>query len=163
MSARPRWILLALEDLYRPTVSVEFGAWYLASQLAHFGGDTFEALAAYNAGAGPVARWRAADPDLFVEQIDYSETRSYVRQVYLHHAVYRSLLGGGPQQGWSLHRERALVGLTLDESFGVSGLGVAVDDLARGRALVATLFVGGPGADGPLPGERLSLPDPRGG
>ena len=75
-------------DLDKPTVAVEFGAWYLANQLRAFGGDPFRALAAYNAGATPVARWNASDPDLFVERIDYPETRNYVREVYLHHAIY---------------------------------------------------------------------------
>jgi len=50
-------------------------------------------LAAYNAGASPVARWNASGPDLFVECIDYPETRNYVREVYPHHAIYRRLLG----------------------------------------------------------------------
>ncbi len=83
------------DDLYRPAVAVEFGAWYLANQLSTFGGDPYRALAAYNAGAGPIPRWAAGDPDLFLERIDYSETRSYVRQVYLHHALYRRLQNNG--------------------------------------------------------------------
>lgn len=81
------------DDLYRPYTAVEFGAWYLANQLSSFGGDPFRGLAAYNAGAGPIPRWVADDPDLFVERIDYSQTRSYVRQIYLHYAIYRSLAG----------------------------------------------------------------------
>jgi soluble lytic murein transglycosylase len=82
------------DDLHLPPVAVRFGAWYLANQLAKFGGDPFRALAAYNAGAGPVARWATGDPDLFVERIDYAETKNYVRLLYLHHALYRSLYGG---------------------------------------------------------------------
>lgn len=82
------------ERLHQPATSVRFGTWYLAQQLGSFDGDPFLALAAYNAGAGPVARWEAADPDLFVENIDYPETKGYVRQIYQHHAVYRQLAGG---------------------------------------------------------------------
>ncbi len=81
------------DDLYQPAVAIEFGAWYLTNQIVRFGGDLFQAIAAYNAGAGPVPGWAAADPDLFVERIDYSETRRYVREVYLHHAIYRALAG----------------------------------------------------------------------
>lgn len=81
------------EQLFRPVVAVEFGAWYLANQLSSFGTDVYSGLAAYNAGAGPLARWTASDPDLFVERIDYSETKSYVRQIYLHHAAFRRLAG----------------------------------------------------------------------
>lgn len=87
---RPRF---APSDLDRPVVAVDFGAWYLANQLRKFGGDPFRALAAYNAGAGPISRWAAADQDLFVERIDYPETRSYVRLLYVHYAMYRELLG----------------------------------------------------------------------
>jgi soluble lytic murein transglycosylase len=43
------------------------------------------ALAAYNAGPGAVTRWRQARGDLpvdiFVEEIPYAETRTYVSRV----------------------------------------------------------------------------------
>ncbi len=81
----------APDDLYRPAVGVQFGAWYLGDQLKRFNGDPFLAIAAYNAGGGPVPRWANADPDLYVERIDYAQTRDYVRQVYLHYAIYQSL------------------------------------------------------------------------
>ncbi len=79
------------DDLHLPVVGIEFGAYYLGDQLKRFNGDAFQAVAAYNSGAGPVPRWASPDPDLFVERIDYSQTRDYVRGVYLHHAIYRSL------------------------------------------------------------------------
>lgn len=79
------------DDLYRPAVAIEFGARYLGDQLKKFGGDPFLAVAAYNAGPGPVPRWAVSDPDLFVERIDYAQTRDYVRQIYVHYDIYRSL------------------------------------------------------------------------
>jgi soluble lytic murein transglycosylase-like protein len=82
------------EQLYQPVTSVQFGTWYLATQLRSFGGNTIKALAAYNAGAGPVGRWASDDLDLFVERIDYAETKGYVRQIYLHHAIFRELGAG---------------------------------------------------------------------
>ena len=87
------WPDFSPDDLYRPVVAFEFGAWYLANQLKTFADDPFRALAAYNAGGGSIARWWKGDVDLFIEQIDYAETRKYMRKLYFHHAVYRSLAG----------------------------------------------------------------------
>jgi soluble lytic murein transglycosylase len=54
-----------------------------------------EVLAAYNAGAHRVARWRtkpgADDPELLAERIPYTETRDYVRVVQRNRALYRAL------------------------------------------------------------------------
>jgi soluble lytic murein transglycosylase len=81
-------------DLYRPMVSVRFGVWYLAEQRDRFDGDLFAALAAYNAGPGSAMRWMSAaedDTDLFIELIDYEETRRYVRLIREHFEGYRWL------------------------------------------------------------------------
>ncbi len=78
-------------DLLRPRVSLRFGAHYLGSQLELFEGDPSAALAAYNGGPGNALRWQAAtagDPDVFLETIDFSETRSYVRLVLENYALY---------------------------------------------------------------------------
>lgn len=84
--------------LYRPVVSIRFGAFYLARQLAFLGGNPVFALAAYNGGPGSALRWmannRAIDPDLFVETIDFPETRLYVHNVMENYARYRLLYGG---------------------------------------------------------------------
>ena len=79
-------------DLLRPKVSLRFGAYYLGSQLQMLGGDIPAALAAYNGGPGNATRWQAAaassDPDVFLESIDFSETRAYVELVLENYAVY---------------------------------------------------------------------------
>lgn len=88
----------AYEDLVRPYISVQFGAQYLAAQLRDFGGSPFFALAAYNGGPGNSRRWLKSnpmrDPDLFVEDIDFVETRSYVSRVAMHYDAYRYTYGG---------------------------------------------------------------------
>ncbi len=85
-------------DLLRPLVSIRFGAHYLHSQLDLFDGNLFLALAAYNGGPGNAIRWReslpAADMDLFVELIDITETRTFVKVVLENYGVYRFLYGG---------------------------------------------------------------------
>ena len=85
------------EDLYRPRESIAFGAWYLAEQMRNLGGRPLLALAAYNGGAGSVQRWTGSnfrmDPDVFVDSIDFSETRGYVRSIYQIYSWYRYLYG----------------------------------------------------------------------
>jgi soluble lytic murein transglycosylase len=85
-------------DLYRPAVAVRFGTFYLADTLARFDGNIFQALAGYNAGPGRVPDWAtgaaAADPDLFLETIDFPETQHYVRIVWENMQVYRRLYMG---------------------------------------------------------------------
>jgi soluble lytic murein transglycosylase-like protein/TolA-binding protein len=86
----------AAEELYDPSTSVGYGARYLRGQLTGFQGDVFRAVAAYNAGGGAANRWARGidDPDVYVESIGYAETREYVKSIYIHHAAYRSLVGG---------------------------------------------------------------------
>lgn len=87
------------EDLYRPKVSITFGADYLDSQRNFLDGDMLVALAAYNAGPGNAAIWwnlAEGDPDLFLEIIRYDETRNYIRGIYEVFAIYRRLYDRTP-------------------------------------------------------------------
>jgi len=81
-------------DLYRPHVSVRFGAFYLAQQRDRFEGDLYAALAAYNAGPGNGLIWKALapdDPDLFLEVIRLQEPYDYIRTISEVYAIYRLL------------------------------------------------------------------------
>ena len=86
------------DDLMRPVVSIEFGVYYLASQLNAYQGHLYPALAAYNAGGGAVSRWLrelgTEDADLFADSIPYVETNHYVHIVYENYLLYRRLYGG---------------------------------------------------------------------
>ena len=88
-------------DLLRPLVSIPFGAHYLGDQLDLFDGNLFLALAAYNGGPGNADRWQqslpTADMDLFVELMDITETRTFVKVVLENYAMYRFLYGGAAQ------------------------------------------------------------------
>jgi len=84
------------QDLYRPAISIRFGAHYLSEQLSAFEGRLAPALAAYNAGPANAGRWlqsAADDEDLFLEQISFDQTRAYVKLVTENLAAYRSLYG----------------------------------------------------------------------
>ncbi|HEX2997760.1 MAG TPA: transglycosylase SLT domain-containing protein, partial [Anaerolineales bacterium] len=83
-------------DLYRPIVSVRFGAYYLDKNRDLLDGNFYAGLAAYNAGPGNAIAWRdlaGNDPDLLLEAIRFQETRDYIRYIYEIYNTYRSLYG----------------------------------------------------------------------
>ena len=91
--AARRWGLKepARADLLRPSVNVPIGAGELKSLLERFDGQTLLATAAYNAGLGAVRRWLPAiamDADIWVENIPFNETRTYVQRVAWHSLVF---------------------------------------------------------------------------
>ncbi len=83
------------DDLFKPALSIRFGAWYLAQQSKLGSGNMVVALAAYNGGPGNALKWAKAQPafdqDLFVEDVAFSETRAYVKLVFQFHSMYASL------------------------------------------------------------------------
>ena len=78
-------------DLLDPTINVPLGAAELRTMLDRFDGMLPVALAAYNAGPGAAARWlppSARDADVWIENIPYNETRTYVQRVLWHSVVF---------------------------------------------------------------------------
>ncbi len=84
-----------VDDLYRPHVSVRFGAFYIGQRLLDMRGSAHGALAAYNGGLGNAQRWAGgsyvADSDLFTEYIDFPETEGYVKHVYGFYGAYQRI------------------------------------------------------------------------
>jgi soluble lytic murein transglycosylase len=82
------------KKLYQPETNITLGVRYLASLMQQYGKEEL-ALAAYNAGDTRVDRWLRAfgnvDMAEFVEQIPFSETRGYVKQVLSNKAHYSLL------------------------------------------------------------------------
>ena len=80
--------------LYQPDVNLQLGMVHLEDLLARQE-DPAHVLAAYNAGASRVIRWKdkagAADPEIFTDRIPYVETRDYVRIVLRNEELYRAL------------------------------------------------------------------------
>ncbi|WP_193198191.1 transglycosylase SLT domain-containing protein [Nostoc sp. MG11] len=73
-------------DLENPNDNVMLGTWYLDHTHQQYNNNSLLAIASYNAGPGNVSKWlqnlTKEDPDEFVEDIPFDETRNYVRQVF---------------------------------------------------------------------------------
>ncbi len=96
VAQRLSWPEYENSDLYKPHVNLIFGAYYFDQQLDLFEGFWPAALAAYNGGPGNAIRWyeeAGDDPDLYLETINFSETRLYLRTITSNYQVYRYLYG----------------------------------------------------------------------
>jgi len=75
------------ESLFDPPVALPLGAAYLRELLDRNSGRLALALAAYNAGSTPVARWlppKSMDADIWIENVPYAETRAYIQHILEH-------------------------------------------------------------------------------
>jgi soluble lytic murein transglycosylase-like protein len=72
---------LGVANPLNPVESIEGGARYLGQLMAEFGGNTADALAAYNAGPGAVEQYGGVPP--------YAETQSYVSKVLGYAEAYK--------------------------------------------------------------------------
>jgi soluble lytic murein transglycosylase len=93
------------DSLFDPDVAIVLGAAHLSELIDRFGGQTVVALAAYNAGPNAAARWipsQPVDADVWIENIPYNETRTYVQRIVWHNLVFNWLKSGEPQKadGW---------------------------------------------------------------
>jgi soluble lytic murein transglycosylase len=86
-------------DLRNPAANIHIGAVYLGYLMERLEAP-IPALLAYNGGINRVRRWREADSrkpggalplDLFLETVEYPETREYGRRVLAAAAVYERL------------------------------------------------------------------------
>ena len=93
-----------------PQYNIRLGDAYFGRLMDYFGGSYPLAVAAYNAGAGNVNKWLAANGDprsgavdwvSWVERIPISETRNYVQRVLENAVVYDTMhpekADGGPK------------------------------------------------------------------
>jgi soluble lytic murein transglycosylase len=93
-------------DLFEPHTNVTLGAAHLRDLVDRFDGQTVVALAGYNAGPGASQRWlpgQSIDTDVWVENIPYNETRSYVQRILWHSVVFGWLSDGRPQKADTWH------------------------------------------------------------
>ena len=85
-------------SLYDADTNIILGSAYLRQLLDKYGGQPYFAIAGYNAGPAPLARWQSQrpgmDPDFWIETISYKETRDYVARVLAFSTVYDWRLNG---------------------------------------------------------------------
>ena len=96
-----RWHLPAphRDDLFDPSIAVPLGAAYVRELLDRHDEQLSLSLAAYNAGPAAVARWlprQSIDADIWIENIPYTETRSYVQHVLEHIVAFAVVRGAEP-------------------------------------------------------------------
>jgi soluble lytic murein transglycosylase len=83
------------DNLFDPETNINLGTFYLKKLLNRFDNRVSYALAAYNAGPHRVDKWQKindiGEEDLFVENIEFSQTRNYVRKVLRNYWIYEIL------------------------------------------------------------------------
>lgn len=83
------------DDLLKPELNIEFGAFYINSMLKMFDKNMDKALAAYNGGAGNVKKWMESsfgtlEKD-FPTAITFTETQEYITKVMNSYHIYKWL------------------------------------------------------------------------
>jgi soluble lytic murein transglycosylase-like protein len=110
------------QSLRTPAVSIRLGALYLAQLLRHTHGNVVATAAAYQAGEGNVRRWQRhrelLTPAAFAEEIPYTSTRQYVRDVLADYGVYRLLEGNRAEDGLQVVQPQAAGGTVLAAASG---------------------------------------------
>jgi soluble lytic murein transglycosylase-like protein len=83
------------DDLYNADTAILFGSQYLANLFKQFPGQPQAVAGAYNGGADNLARWigrsHSNDPDRYVAEIGFSQTKDYVYKVMINFWNYQRL------------------------------------------------------------------------
>jgi len=87
-----------LTTLTNPGSNIQLGTFYLGKMLRRFGDNPILATAAYNAGPLRVEKWLPEadrlDARIWIENIPFNETRSYVRRVLVTDTIFHWRLTG---------------------------------------------------------------------
>ena len=83
------------DDLYNADTAIRFGSQYLANLFQQFPNQPQAVAGSYNGGADNLARWigrsHASDPDRYVPEIGFSQTKDYVYKVMANFWTYQRL------------------------------------------------------------------------
>ena len=84
--------------LKNPKINIELGVTYFDSLMKQFDQKICPAIIAYNAGPGSFNTWfkpeDRRDPDRFVENIPYTETKNYLKKVVSNYFYYSMIYRG---------------------------------------------------------------------
>jgi len=87
------WTYFSDDELYSPEVSIALAAQYIADLDAMFPNQPEAVIASYNGGEDNVTRWMARaksdDPERYVSEIVYGQTKDYVQKVMANYRVYQ--------------------------------------------------------------------------
>ncbi|HEY5702918.1 MAG TPA: transglycosylase SLT domain-containing protein [Gammaproteobacteria bacterium] len=99
--------------------NVILGSKYLRQMLDKYKGNMVLATAAYNAGPNRVDKWLSksgcSEPDIWIEQIPFTETRKYVSRIMFYASIY----------DWRLQREIRNVSSRMTLIPAATGLNIA--------------------------------------
>jgi soluble lytic murein transglycosylase len=81
------------DELYNPATAIQFGSRYLSNLFKKFPAQTAAVAASYNGGEDNVARWLARaktdNPDRYVPEIIFTQSKDYVYKVMANYRVYQ--------------------------------------------------------------------------
>jgi soluble lytic murein transglycosylase len=82
-------------DLYNPPTAILFGSQYLANIFKEFPNQPQAVAASYNGGEANMMRWllrsRSTEPDRYVAEIQFGQSKDYVQKVMANYRVYQTL------------------------------------------------------------------------
>jgi soluble lytic murein transglycosylase-like protein/TolA-binding protein len=88
-------IPFVVDSLYKPSYNIRLGTYYLKQLLEKFNDNFVLVLSSYNAGPHNAKKWydnnKQEEFDLFVEDIEFTETRGYVKKVMGNYWAYQEL------------------------------------------------------------------------
>lgn len=89
-------------DLYKPFTNISLGSAYLKFLLKKYQNSIILSTAAYNAGTTTVDKWYKKNKHMqaleFIENIDYEETKVYVRLIIRNYLFYHNIIH--PDSHW---------------------------------------------------------------
>lgn len=91
------------DNLYDPELNIKYGCFYFSKLLRDFDGSLNCAIAAYNGGEGNVRKWMTIDKNgkksLNIEDVQFSETKQYMKRVNKYYEIYKFLYSNDTQNG----------------------------------------------------------------